>query len=151
MDICTVSLKNYKNIFLQVVLLNAFAVCSSYAIVSWWPFDQVVIDGKQFFVDFLLGAMIILAVTHTFYTKKQLSKLLVIEDFNTRVTEHVKIYKIRMLWYLGACFVSCIIYVLTTRVFFLYFAIFDFASSLPLYPNKSVFKKELMNDDIVFH
>ena len=95
--------------------------------------------------------LLVAAVLLTFYTMNQLRMLAGLEDFNNRVTEHVKIYKVRLLLFLITCLLSCILYILTIHTVFLYFALFDVVVLLPLYPNKYVLKKELMNDDIVFH
>jgi hypothetical protein len=68
-----------------------------------------------------------------------------------RIARHRRIYSIRMLWHVASCLVSCILYVVTSRNMFLYFALFDFVVSLAFFPNKKIFMKELNNEDILFY
>lgn len=149
MELHHVPLKFYKNIFLQVIIVNVFAIIASYCLTYFLPFQPVIQDQQV--TTILLAIPIFIAGYHTIHTKKQIRKLAEIADFDERVKKHVAVYRVRMLWYLGSCLFSCMLYILTTRNIFLYFAIFDLALALPGYPNKMVLKRELVNDDIVFH
>jgi hypothetical protein len=130
MELYHVSLKFYKNIFLQVVIVDVFVIITSYCILYFLPF-QPVVQNRQI-TTILLTITIFIAGYHTIYTKKQIRKLAEISDFDERVKKHIAVYRIRMLWYLGSCLFSCMLYFLTTRNLFLYFALFDLVLALPV-------------------
>ena len=63
---------------------------------------------------------------------------------------HRHYFKTRLLWYVLSGIVACILFVIVGQWLFLYFAIFDLAMLLILYPTKSFFKKELDDEEIIF-
>ena len=95
--------------------------------------------------DFLL---ILMLVTGRLEAKK--TKELATMEFDERVGRYKKIYKSRVSWYVLNCFVSCLLYFLTSRNVFLYFGMFDVLRSFLNYPAKAVFKRDLKAEDIIF-
>lgn len=93
--------------------------------------------------------MLLLAVFHSQYQRKQLRRLNAIEDFELRVEAYEKFYRLRMLWFLLSCLVSCFLTIVTGQKLFLYFAVLDILLALPHYPKLSMFKRELNNDEIM--
>jgi hypothetical protein len=97
----------------------------------------------------ILPVMAALAMVHSYYQKKKLAALRVINNFDERVEAHQKFYKFRLLWFLFSCLVCCVLSLLTGRNLFLYFAIFDIVAALPFFPALLLFKRELNNDQIM--
>lgn len=151
MDLYTINIKKYKVSFFQTQVINVIAVIGSYLLVQN---DLYILSGLvtgQNLTNPILIAMVLLAVVHSQYQKNRLKKLHAISDFDARVEEYETFYKIRMLWYLFSCIISCFLAVLTNRNVFLFFACFDILISLPFYPGLRLFKRELKNDEIMLY
>lgn len=150
MQLTVVNFKKYKQIFFVSLIVNVIAVNISYFFVKNGTFSFEQFYNKPLAMPVLIG-MIALAWMHTILTRKKVDKLTKINDFERRVVMHERIYWFRMLWYLFSCIVCCILFILVTKKFFLYYAIFNVVFLLLLYPNKAVFKKELRNEEIIFN
>ncbi|MFL9483063.1 hypothetical protein ACI6Q2_09835 [Chitinophagaceae bacterium LWZ2-11] len=151
MNLYAINLKKFKSIYIQIQAYNIVAVIGTYLLVAtgFYIFPAYVNNNK--FTLPVLFAIVVLGRFHTQYQRKQLEKLTAIEDFDTRVKEYEKFYKIRMLWFLFTCLTSCLLSILTGRYLFIYFGIFDIIITISYYPKLSMFKRELKNDDIIFY
>ena len=101
---------------------------------------------KNLFMILLIGS----AVFYSFWQQKQRREMLKIMDFQSRVLAYKKIYLSRLYWHMLSGVVSSIIYLTTSRRLFLIFAVLDLITMMLVYPNKFVFKRELMDDEIEF-
>ncbi len=149
MDLYTIDVRKYKNIFLQTLIPKVIVVLATYLLVKNGFYLLAGFDpGKKLTLPILI-ILTILAATHSQYQKKKLAKLQEITDFDQRVEEYEKFYKFRLLWFLFSCLVSCALSLLTARYFFLYFAVFDILIALPFFPRLKLFKMELKNEEII--
>ncbi len=151
MDIVkTIDMKVYRKLYANYLVLICIMIGVSYFLlekgfyVRWDPLKSALIK------NFLLYGMVGVAIAYSLYQKNQGQKLQAIEDFEEKKIFHEKYFKIRMLWYAGSCFVSCILFMLVFNWFFFYFALFELFLLLIVFPNKFFVKKELNDDDIVF-
>jgi len=96
----------------------------------------------------LLG-MVVLAVIYAYARKRQLNVVYEQETFELEMKKYENVYRLTMGWYLFSCVVSIALYLFTTRTMFLIFALYDVVVSLQYYPGKSLFKRELRNDEII--
>jgi hypothetical protein len=151
MELLSLNIKNFKNIFFQAIIIDLVAIITSYFVVSN-GFSIIPLSrfSRTFTLPVLL-VLIILGVFHTQRQKKQLDQLGNIADFDEKVAGYEKIYKGRLHWFLFSCLVCCLVHVLTARMSFLYYAIIDMALSLPYYPNKILFQKDLKSDEIILY
>lgn len=148
MNIYTVSSNPYRKIFYSVIIINGLLIAGSYLAIHYGFNGLAAILGTSFAMP-LLGAMIVLAVVHTFYQRRQLSRLNRIEDFEEKLSRYESFYQLRMLWYLFSCVVSVILYLIFERKLFLLFASIDLVTALPFFPAAALFRKELRNEEII--
>lgn len=146
MELYTVNIKRYKAIYFQTLIANILFIAAAYFLVK----KGIHLVTGHMVSSPLLSMMVVAAVIYTVYANKKVDKLANIADFENRVKAHEQTYKRRMLWHLFACLIDCGLLLLTGRNLFLYFALFEIVMLLPLYPNLSLFKSQLKNDDIVF-
>jgi hypothetical protein len=151
MDLYTINVKRYKAIYHQALIGNILQVGALFILLRGG--FRLIDDLKSIKVITipLFGVILAMVVFHTYYVRNRLNKLGDIPDFDERVNEHMKIYKVRLLWHFLSCLLSCFLGVLTGRELFFYFSLIDTLGMLPLYPNLAIFKRELKNDDIIFY
>jgi hypothetical protein len=101
---------------------------------------------KDLFMILLIGS----AVFYSFWQQKQRREMVKIMDFQSRVSAYKRIYLSRLYWHMLSGAISSIIYLTTSRRLFLIFAVLDLITMMLVYPNKFVFKRELMDDEIEF-
>lgn len=100
--------------------------------------------------DIFLLIVVCLAGVFFFYQQIQRKKLLSITGFEEKVSYYEVFYRNRLWWQVFSCVLSGFLLLVTHRIIFLGFCLFDFISMLIAYPSPSVIKKELNDDDIVF-
>jgi hypothetical protein len=145
----TISVNRFRSVFFSIQIANIiFSIITFLIIRNGGLLFPGVIIGQNF-VRITLYSMVLLAFVFTMYQKNKLSKIVGIEEFDSKVNEYLKFYKYRMFWYLFSCVAACILGVLSGRMIFFYFAIIDVVIALPYYPTSFMFRKELKNDEIV--
>jgi hypothetical protein len=150
MDFLSFNLKHFKNVFYTVLSINTALTLATY-VAGANVFSIVLLREdslKQTRVLLLL--LVVAAVFQTTYQKKLLKRLGDFSDFDERVAHYLKIYKLRLYWKCSSCLVSCFIHILTGRNIFLYFAVFDVLTTWTYFPNKTLIRKELQSEEIVF-
>ncbi|WP_315817872.1 hypothetical protein [Paraflavitalea speifideaquila] len=151
MSLYTIDARKYKILFFQILLSNIVATVGTYILLKSNIYILAGFDpGKKLTLPILFG-MVLLTILLAQHQRKQLRKIDEIEVFEEKVIAYEKIHRLRVLLSMFACFVSCFLAILTGRMTFFYYAIFDIVASLPSYPNLFLFKRELKNDDILFY
>jgi hypothetical protein len=125
-------------------------VIGSWLLIKTGMFIPASASIKNSFKDVIMIGLIGAAALHTIYTNSQRKKLLTIENIEEKLAFHRKIFKMRIMWNVVACALSCFLFLLIGRNIFLYFALYDLFMLLILFPNKTFFKKELNDQEIVF-
>lgn len=150
MDTKIIDLSFYKSKFKLFFSITSAVLVICYLLVY---FDYTLMKNqvyagqiKDLFMILLIGS----AVFYSFWQQKQRREMLKIMDFQTRVSAYKKIYLSRLYWHMLSGAVSSIIYLTTSRRLFLIFAVLDLVTMMLVYPNKFVFKRELMDDEIEF-
>ena len=150
MEFSSLDPRNFKKIFFQFFLINLISVIASYIVVKEGLFVAPLYSlGKQM-IRPSMYTIAVLAIFYTQWQKKQVARLATFENFEERVVEYEKVYKYRLYWYLFACLVACVLFLLTAINVFFIFGILDVLMLLPYYPNKLLFKKDLKNNELVF-
>lgn len=147
MDLFSINSKPYKRIFFLAIAANIFMVAGCYGLIRIGFDGLAAVLGASFAMPLLL-VMVILAITHSIYQRRQLNRLQRYTDFEERLVAYEQIYNIRMIWFVFSCIVSCILYLIFERMLFLYLAILDTLTALPFYPAASLFRREMKNDEI---
>ena len=149
LELFTVNVKNHKRAWQLAVTICGMAVAGSFLLVQ---------NGITIFFTFGQSTnvttpimLVFLAVTfiYSYYSRRMLKKLDTFEDFETKLVQYEKIYKTRMVWRVVTSLLTCFLYVLTARNWFLFFGIFELVLTFAAFPNKTIFRKELKNDEIV--
>jgi hypothetical protein len=146
----TIDMKEYRKSYLNYFILTCIIITGSFLAakndlyIRWGGSPSIVLK------DFLLYGMLGIAVLYSIFLKNQREKLRAVADFEEKKKFHKRYFHIRMVWYIGSCLVSCILFLLVANWFFFYFALFELLMLLIVFPNKFFFKKELNDDDIVF-
>ena len=148
MELYSIPTKSYKNIFFSVLSANIAAIIISYLLVTQ-VLTVIPLRVERSVTTPILLIMVAVAFIHSGQLRKKLNKLHEIEDFEEKLKAYEKIYKFRMMWHLGSVLVTCLIFVLTSRYYFFYWVIFDLLVSLPGYPSRELFKRELKNEEVI--
>lgn len=151
MDLFAIPVKKYRVIFWQTQIINVIVIIASYLLIKNNVYILRGFDPGQKLTFPIMGIVVILAVIHSQYQRKQLQQLIAIEDFEGRVEAYEKFYNLRMWWFVFSCASSCFLTVLTSRQLFLFYAMFDILISLQFFPTLKRFKRELQNDDILLY
>ncbi|MCP9752895.1 hypothetical protein [Ferruginibacter sp. HRS2-29] len=151
MDFFTIPIKKYKQVFWTTVAVNVAAVITTYILFQKGTYLLRGFDpGSKLTLPFL-GLVVILAVIHSNYQRKRLQQLVTIEDFETRVAAYEKFYTLRMWWFVFSCASSCLLTLFTNRPLFIYYGAFDILMSLPFFPARKRFRRELQNEEILLY
>lgn len=149
MDLYSVSISRFKNLFFQSAFLMVMAIVACYILINNGYIILSNFDpGRKYTLPILFG-MVLLSVFYSYYRKNSLERIFRYAGFDEQVMAYEKVYKSTLGWYLFSCLISCFLSVLTARNAFLYYALFDLLVTLPYYPNKIIFRKELRNDEII--
>lgn len=151
LELYTVDIKKYKSGFYTCLITNIVCTGTSFLLAangfrlvsSFYPDTRLTLS--------ILFVMVVFAFVHSSFTKSRLRKLSLIENFEERVAAYEKLYRLRIIWFLFSSLVSCGLAVFSGRTLFCYYAMFDIVISLGYYPNLTLFKKELNNEDIIFY
>ena len=146
----TVELRIYRKIYFNCLALLCLVIAASLFLgLSGWQYQKLPAQPNRI-KDVLLYGMILLAILYSIFRRRQDEKLNTLTEFNEKLVFHRHYFKTRLLWYVLSGIVACILFVIIGQWLFLYFAIFDLAMLLILYPTKSFFKKELDDEEIIF-
>lgn len=151
MDLYSVNIKPFKRAFAVTQLLSVAAVIASFFLAgSGTFFVPAFAFGRQITLPVLL-IMFVVSLLHGRSLRKRINALGEIADFETKVQEYEKVYRYRLQWNLITTLILCILFVLTGRYFFFYFAILQVVLYLPFYPNLLLFRRELRNEEIILY
>jgi hypothetical protein len=100
--------------------------------------------------DIFLLIVVCLAAVFFFYQQGQRKKLLGITSFEEKISYYEIFYRNRLWWHVFSCVLSGFLLLVTHRIIFLAFCLFDFISMLIAYPSPSIIKKELEDNEIIF-
>ena len=151
MQFYSINVRKFKSIFFQSIFLMLIAIAACFVLVNNSFIILSNFDPNRKFTWPILLAMIVIAVLYSYYRKIKLNRVFDFLEFNDQVEAYERVYSYTMRWYMFSCMVSCFLGVLTARNIFLYYAIFDLLVTLPYYPNRFLFRKELRNDEIIIY
>lgn len=100
--------------------------------------------------DIFLFMVVCLAAVFFFYQQAQRKKLIRLTRFEDKVSYYEIFYRNRLWWQVLSCVLSGFLLLITHRIIFLGFCLFDLVTMIAAYPSPSVIKKELEEEDIVF-
>jgi hypothetical protein len=146
----SIAFSAYRTQFKQILIPQLLLVCCSFILVQFSPFDLSVFAIRKLSTP-IMALLLVFSLLHSSFQKKSLQKLSLLHNFDDRAREHQRIYQLRLYWFLFSAFTSCCLFIVAHHLLFFYFAIFDTLLLVMNYPNKQVFKKELMEDDIIFY
>jgi hypothetical protein len=151
MDLYSVNAKPFKRTFILYELYGVLAIIVSYFLGrSGLFFVPALSWGRQV----ALPTLLLMFIASTWFTRKlrkRLEAMRLVEDFELKMQEYEKVYRLRLQWSLLSCLILCVLFVMTERYFFLYFSIFQVLFVLPLYPNTTLFRRELKNDEVILY
>ena len=151
MEIYSVEVKEFKHIF--YTCMGVIIVCLT---GSWfWVNNSFVrssfFDPFRSFSSAILIGMMVITIFYSSYRRKRMNVLNSISDFAVKVKEYTRIYKMHVAWYLLSCLVSCFLFAVTSRNFFFYFALLQLLITLSAYPSRTMFKRDLKNEEVVLY
>jgi hypothetical protein len=151
MDLFYIDLKSYRRRYNLAVVVEGFAIMGCYLAPRYFvSAANPALVLSRTTVNILLIVLFILAFGHGRIQKKRLAYLRSLNDFEQKSALYEKLFAFRLDWFLITCLLSCIFYFLTWRNLFFYFAIFDMVLTVPCFPNKTLIRKEMDNDEIAF-
>jgi hypothetical protein len=146
----TVSLKNYRRIFLYILLCELFILAAGYLWVNGGYFSLPVPVSLRKTTLYLLLLLAVLAFFFMQFHRSQLRKINQLTDPDEKLSLYERAYRFRGLWYIFSCIISCLLYVLIVRRNFVYFGLLNLTLISVYYPKKSLFNRELQSEEIVF-
>ncbi|HMK25249.1 MAG TPA: hypothetical protein VK483_04400 [Chitinophagaceae bacterium] len=150
MDLKVIKLKPLRNIYLNFLVICLLITIGSFILYK---------TGFQFFrgsnwvvemKNLLLWGMVGLAVVFTMYQVNQKKKLQALLTVDEKISFFEVYYRRRLWWHVLSCVVSGFLLLLTARMIFIYFCLFDVLSMLLAYPSEFIIKKEMKEDDLMF-
>ena len=147
----SIEVKEFKNIFFTSLAVMILFIIGSYLWVNSGFVALSFFDPLRGFSSTILIGMMVLTIIYSSYRRKRLNAINAIDDFSVKVKEYVKVYRLHNAWYVLSCFISCFLFVLTSRNFFFYFACIQMLIMLPVYPSRALFKRELKEEDVVVY
>jgi hypothetical protein len=151
MELKAVDLAPYKKAHAGVLVICILSVAFSFFIVKQGYAILANVPETKIVKDVFMFGMIGLAAAFSFYQQKLKQKLLSFTDLDDKLTFYKKIFRSRLWWYALSCSVSAFLLFLTARRIFLYFCLFDLLFILITFPNKTLLKKELNEEDLIVH
>ena len=151
MEIYSIDTKEFRNILLTSVIVMILFIAGAWLWVYNGFISLPFFEPLRGFSSPILLAMMVLAIVYSSYRRKRLNALNTVDDFAVKVKDYVRIYKLHNGWFVLSCFVSCFLFIVTSRNFFLYFALLQLLITLTAYPSKSLFKRELKNEEVVIY
>jgi len=151
MELKAMDIAPYKKAYTGVLIICILSVAVSFFIVRQGFAILANVPATKTLKDIIMYSMIGAAAIFSFYQQKQKQRLLSFTDFDEKLAFYQKIFHSRLWWYALSCIVSAFLLFLTARKFFLYLAIFDLVVMLLAFPNKTLFKKELNEEDLIIH
>jgi hypothetical protein len=139
---------------LKRIYFNFLAICATITVGSLILF----LTGFGFFQyalwaiklkDIFLLMVICLAGMFFFYQQAQRKKLLQISSFEDRIRFYETFYRNRNWWQVFSCVISCFLLLLTHRLIFLAFCLFDLITMLIAYPSPEMIRKDLGDEEII--
>ena len=151
MDLYSVNAKPFRRSFILMELYSAIAIITSFLLARAGIFFIPMLGFSRKITFPLLLLMFLVSVWYGRSLRKRIGAVGSIQDFEARVQEYEKAYRFRLQWNLISCLILCVMFVLTERYFFFYFAIFHIVLGIPLYPNATLFKRELKNEEVILY
>lgn len=151
MDLYSVNSRNFKRTFYLIEIYSAAAVIASFFLAESGLFFVPAFSISRQITFPVLLVMFVVAHFYGRSLRKRIRAMGQIESFEVKVEEYEKVYRFRMQWNLVSCLILCLLFILTARYFFFYFAIFHVLFVIPLYPNAGLFKRELRNEEIILY
>ena len=151
MEIYSVEAKEFRSIFYTGIGVMAFFILGSYLWVNNGFITPPILGPLRSFSSPILIGMMVLAIFYGSYRRKRMNAINAENDFSVKVKEYVKIYKLHNAWFVLSCFISCLLFVVTSRYFFFYFSCIQMLITLPGYPSRALFKRELKNEEVVVY
>jgi hypothetical protein len=150
MDLKVINLKLLKKIYLNFLTICILITIGSFVFykigVQFFRSSSWVIEMK----DLLLWGMVGLAVVFTMFQVNQRRRLQALLTVDEKISFFEAYYRKRLWWHVLSCAVSGFLLLLTVRMIFLYFCLFDLLSMFFAYPSEFIIKKEMKEDDIMF-
>lgn len=150
MDLPVFELRNLRQAFMTVVILNIILVIIAYLIPAFLDFSFIAqyLRGGGIFI--LIVVSFIVSRTVNNIVKKDLKKAQELFEFDEKTAQYEVFYKKRLWLNFFSVAVTFILAVIGNGKFMFYFLIIQIALFLLLYPSKTLISKELQKDDILF-
>jgi hypothetical protein len=147
-DFNAIEVAAFKKVFFQALMIQFACIIASYVAVRAGIIIPAGIALGRSITLPVLALMTIAAFILSRWESRKIKDLSKIE-FDERVVRYLEIYKSRVSWFILNCFISCLLFFVTTRSLFLYFALFDVLRSFSNFPTKAVFRRDLKTNDII--
>jgi hypothetical protein len=151
MEIYSIEVREFKGIFYTSLSMMALFIVGSFLWVSSGFVTFSIFSLLRILSSWILIGMMLLTIVYGSYRRKRMNAINTEDDFSVKVKEYVKIYKLHNAWFVLSCFVSCFLFVVTSRNFFFYFACVQLLITLAAYPSRALFKRELKNEEVVVY
>jgi hypothetical protein len=149
MKIYTIQAKIFKELYYRSLTLGIIVIVMAFFIVNFGLSETVGFDPKrQWSMPILLG-MFVLSLMFGWYNKSQMEKVLDWEDLEDQLIAYEKLYNFKLLFHLLSCLILGMMYVITKRSNFFYFALFELVMMLQMFPSSVLFKKAFRNDQVI--
>ena len=150
MDLKVFNLKNLKRTYFSFLSLCVIVVGVSFVLykmgVQVFPLSPLIIKLK----NVLLFGMIGVAFVFSMYEASQRGKLQALPTVDEKIIFYENFYFKRLWWYVLACAVSGFLLLLTFRLLFISFCLFDLMMMLIAWPTEFKLKQEMKEDELIF-
>lgn len=151
MSLYSIDIAPFKKQHITAIILSFIPLVLSYVLAK--KGYSVITDPmiNEIIKWVFLAATLIVSFLTTRNHKEKLKTLHFLTSFEEQVTAYKKIYNQRVMVNAFIGIAASLFFALTARKIFFLFAIFDLVVLLIMFPNKTVFRRELNNEEIDFH
>lgn len=149
MELKVVEQKPLKRIYYNfLAICSAIIVGSLILFLSGYGFFQYAIWATKL-KDIFLLLVICLAGIFFFYQQAQRKKLVQYSNFDDKIRFYESFYRNRNWWQVFSCVISCFLLLITHRLIFLAFCLWDLVTMLIAYPSPAMIRKDLGDEEIM--
>ncbi|MGN6440263.1 MAG: hypothetical protein ACTHMM_27305 [Agriterribacter sp.] len=150
MDLPVFELRNLRQAFMTVVILNIILVIIAYLIPAFLDFSFIAqyLRGGGIFI--LIAISFVVSKTVNNMVKKDLKKAQELSVFDEKASQYEVFFRKRLWLNFFSVAVTFILAVIGNGKFMFYFLIIQVILFFLLYPSKALISKELQKDDILF-
>jgi hypothetical protein len=150
LDVPVFDRKNLKKAYYYFIASNVLITAASFVLSGMTQpfFDRRLLDRTTIWI--LIGTIFIITLIYSSKRKKELKKILEINDYDEQFRLYERYYIKKYIWNAFSLFLTGAFFVITAKNLFLYMLLIQLGFSALLFPHKRILSIELRNQEIEY-